>query len=80
MWLGLGDRDPLGATLGVSRQAGGGGTAGLGIGWVSGGQKPSPKPQLLALALSWGADYRLLVGGGNRLLCWGQKARLGWEN
>lgn len=42
-----------------------------------GGQKPSPQPQLLALAQSWGADYRLfLVGGENRLLLGGQRARL----
>lgn len=34
-----------------------------------------PQPQLLASALSWGADYRLLGGGGNRLFCVGQRGR-----
>lgn len=60
---------------GGSGQARGGGTAWWGIGWVPGGQKPSPKSQLLALALSWGADYRLLVGGRHRLLCGGSEGK-----
>lgn len=39
--------------------------------------EPSPKSQLLALALSWGADYRLLVGGRNRLLRGGSEGKVG---
>lgn len=39
-----------------------------------------PQPQLLASALSRGADYRLLEGGGNRLFCVGQRVRPGWKS
>lgn len=60
-------RDPWGPQWGLGA-AWGGRTAGRGTGPGPGGRQPS-RPQLLALALSWGADYRLRVAGGNRLLC-----------
>lgn len=68
MWLGLGDRDPLGVTLGVSGQAEGGGTAGWGIGWVSGGQKPSSKPS----CWPWLCPGELITGFGG----WREQAAL----
>ena len=64
MCLGLGDRDPWGPQWEPQGRLG---EEGQGDGALE-DRSPPPQPQLLALALSWGADYRLLVGGGNRLL------------
>ena len=57
--------------------AGGESTVGHWLGLL--GEKPSSQSQLVASALSWGADCRLLVGGRNGLFCVGQRARPIWE-